>query len=127
MVLTRALCSRSQCDSLPSALRAGCQWRFDWFMGADNPNVTWRKVACPSAITGITGCIRSDDGTAPPPSSVTPTSSTSNAGTTTTTASGSGQTAWGQCGGEGWAGPTTCISGYKCQFTNQWYSQCVPT
>ncbi|KAG8930067.1 hypothetical protein FRC02_004671 [Tulasnella sp. 418] len=119
--------SRSQCDSLPSALRVGCQWRFDWFMGADNPNVTWRKVACPSAITGITGCIRSDDGTAPPPSSVTPTSSTSNAGTTTTTASGSGQTAWGQCGGEGWAGPTTCISGYKCQFTNQWYSQCVPT
>jgi endo-1,4-beta-xylanase len=33
---------------------------------------------------------------------------------------------WGQCGGQGWTGPTTCASGAVCQASNQWYSQCVP-
>ncbi|KAF9004039.1 beta-1,4-endoxylanase [Cyathus striatus] len=34
--------------------------------------------------------------------------------------------AWGQCGGQGWTGATTCVSGYTCTFNNQWYSQCLP-
>ncbi|KAJ3514148.1 hypothetical protein NMY22_g14837 [Coprinellus aureogranulatus] len=34
--------------------------------------------------------------------------------------------AYGQCGGSGWTGPTTCVSGYTCTATNQWYSQCIP-
>lgn len=34
--------------------------------------------------------------------------------------------AWGQCGGNGWTGPTTCISGYTCTYSNDWYSQCLP-
>ncbi|CAA7260315.1 unnamed protein product [Cyclocybe aegerita] len=33
---------------------------------------------------------------------------------------------WGQCGGQGWTGPTTCASGSVCTFSNQWYSQCLP-
>ncbi|KAL2161728.1 hypothetical protein VTH06DRAFT_8290 [Thermothelomyces fergusii] len=33
---------------------------------------------------------------------------------------------WGQCGGIGWTGPTTCVSGAVCQYVNDWYSQCVP-
>ncbi|KAK4232821.1 glycoside hydrolase superfamily, partial [Achaetomium macrosporum] len=33
---------------------------------------------------------------------------------------------WGQCGGQGWTGPTTCVSGSVCQKNNDWYSQCVP-
>ncbi|KAH7362372.1 Alpha/Beta hydrolase protein [Plectosphaerella cucumerina] len=33
---------------------------------------------------------------------------------------------WGQCGGQGWSGPTTCVSGATCQAQNQWYSQCLP-
>ncbi|KAF8657151.1 hypothetical protein AX16_002265 [Volvariella volvacea WC 439] len=36
------------------------------------------------------------------------------------------QSAYGQCGGSGWTGPTTCVSGYVCQYQNEWYSQCVP-
>lgn len=36
------------------------------------------------------------------------------------------QAAWGQCGGQGWTGATTCVSGYTCKATNEWYSQCVP-
>jgi hypothetical protein len=37
---------------------------------------------------------------------------------------GSGAPLYGQCGGEGWTGPTTCAQG-TCKATNQWYSQCV--
>ena len=33
---------------------------------------------------------------------------------------------WAQCGGSGWTGPTTCVSGYTCSVVNQWYSQCIP-
>jgi len=33
---------------------------------------------------------------------------------------------WGQCGGQGWTGATTCVSGAVCQKSNDWYSQCVP-
>lgn len=36
------------------------------------------------------------------------------------------QQAWGQCGGIGWSGPSTCVSGYTCSFLNDYYSQCVP-
>jgi hypothetical protein len=31
---------------------------------------------------------------------------------------------WGQCGGQGWAGPKCCTSG-TCKFSNDYYSQCV--
>ncbi|KAF9052432.1 beta-1,4-endoxylanase [Hymenopellis radicata] len=34
--------------------------------------------------------------------------------------------AWGQCGGIGWTGATTCIAGYTCTYSNDWYSQCLP-
>lgn len=34
--------------------------------------------------------------------------------------------AWGQCGGQGWSGATTCVAGYTCTFSNPWYSQCLP-
>ncbi|TFK72240.1 carbohydrate-binding module family 1 [Pluteus cervinus] len=33
---------------------------------------------------------------------------------------------WGQCGGLGWTGPTTCVSGSVCTRSNDWYSQCLP-
>lgn len=50
--------SRSQCDAFPDKLKAGCYWRFDWFMGADNPAVTFKQVTCPKALTTKTGCVR---------------------------------------------------------------------
>ncbi|KAJ6560689.1 endo-1,4-beta-xylanase A precursor [Mycena sp. CBHHK59/15] len=34
---------------------------------------------------------------------------------------------WGQCGGQGWPGPTTCVSGSVCTFQNDFYSQCLPS
>ncbi|KAF3384799.1 putative mannan endo-1,4-beta-mannosidase F [Penicillium rolfsii] len=33
---------------------------------------------------------------------------------------------WGQCGGKGYTGSTTCVSPYTCQYQNDWYSQCLP-
>ncbi|KAJ3042416.1 hypothetical protein HDV00_007372 [Rhizophlyctis rosea] len=47
--------------------------------------------------------------------------------TTTTTASNGGGNCsgmWGQCGGQGFTGPTCCSSG-TCKFQNNWYSQCL--
>ncbi|KAK5696380.1 hypothetical protein LTR17_024256 [Elasticomyces elasticus] len=32
---------------------------------------------------------------------------------------------YGQCGGQGYTGSTTCASGSKCTVSNQWYSQCL--
>ncbi|KAK3937770.1 Exoglucanase 1 [Diplogelasinospora grovesii] len=49
--------------------------------------------------------------------------------TTTTTSTGSTSTGtaahYGQCGGTGWTGPTTCASGYTCTVLNSYYSQCL--
>ncbi|KAI0069947.1 acetyl xylan esterase [Panus rudis PR-1116 ss-1] len=33
---------------------------------------------------------------------------------------------WGQCGGIGWTGPTTCVAGTVCTKLNDYYSQCLP-
>ncbi|KAJ8507488.1 hypothetical protein ONZ45_g10147 [Pleurotus djamor] len=33
---------------------------------------------------------------------------------------------YGQCGGIGWTGATTCVAGASCQKLNDYYSQCLP-
>ncbi|KAH9483957.1 Beta-glucosidase cel3A [Psilocybe cubensis] len=33
---------------------------------------------------------------------------------------------YGQCGGQGWSGDTTCASGSTCVYSNPYYSQCLP-
>ncbi|KAG8976406.1 hypothetical protein FRC05_003649 [Tulasnella sp. 425] len=33
---------------------------------------------------------------------------------------------YGQCGGQQWTGPTTCVAGTTCVYSNPWYSQCLP-
>ncbi|KAI1761326.1 putative endochitinase CHI2 [Hypoxylon sp. FL1150] len=50
----------------------------------------------------------------------TPTGTTSSA---TSTATGT-VSQWGQCGGEGYTGPTECESPYTCVATSTWWSQC---
>lgn len=34
--------------------------------------------------------------------------------------------AYGQCGGDGWTGATTCVAGYVCTYSSEYYSQCLP-
>jgi hypothetical protein len=53
--------SKSACSSFPNALKSGCNWRYDWFQGADNPSVNFRQVACPAAITEKSKCARQRD------------------------------------------------------------------
>ncbi|KAG8904493.1 hypothetical protein FRC01_008706, partial [Tulasnella sp. 417] len=61
----------------------------------------------------------------------TKTSTTTSKTTTTTTktstsASATGTVAaYGQCGGIGYTGPTTCVSGWTCVYSNDYYSQCI--
>ncbi|TKX23074.1 endoglucanase EG-II [Elsinoe australis] len=38
----------------------------------------------------------------------------------------SSASAYGQCGGQGWTGATTCVSGWHCTYSNPYYSQCLP-
>ncbi|KAL4999760.1 putative endo-1,4-beta-xylanase [Aspergillus recurvatus] len=58
----------------------------------------------------------------------TTTTTTATATTTTTsattTSTGTAQR-WGQCGGNGWTGPTVCASPWTCTYANEWYSQCL--
>ncbi|CAE6497020.1 unnamed protein product [Rhizoctonia solani] len=61
----------------------------------------------------------------------TTTITTSQISTTTRTTSAPASTAtgtvpkWGQCGGAGYTGPTTCVAGTTCTVSNQYYSQCL--
>ncbi|KAI0785774.1 hypothetical protein C8Q75DRAFT_722141 [Abortiporus biennis] len=36
------------------------------------------------------------------------------------------QPVWAQCGGIGWTGSSTCVSGATCIYQNDYYSQCLP-
>ncbi|KAL4910478.1 hypothetical protein BDW74DRAFT_171943 [Aspergillus multicolor] len=45
--------------------------------------------------------------------------------TTAPTTTGTGAPRWGQCGGSGWTGATTCASPWTCTYVNEWYSQCL--
>jgi acetylxylan esterase len=79
------------------------------------------------ALTFVNNALRAGDTSQPPPSSTTtgsnppPASSTSQPPSQPT---GSCSALWGQCGGNGWAGPTCCSQG-TCKLSNEWYSQCV--
>ncbi|KAG1541487.1 hypothetical protein G6F51_007866 [Rhizopus arrhizus] len=42
--------NKQMCSKLPAQLRKGCEWRFGWFQGADNPTLTYREVTCPKEI-----------------------------------------------------------------------------
>lgn len=57
--------SRSECAAFPAQLRAGCEWRFDWFQNADNPNFNFEQVQCPSEIVARSNCRRNDDSSFP--------------------------------------------------------------
>ncbi|KAL2070936.1 hypothetical protein VTL71DRAFT_13962 [Oculimacula yallundae] len=129
--------TRSQCDAFPAKLKAGCYWRFDWFKNADNPNMSFKQVTCPAALTAKSGCVRAGEvptgpgsiatwtsGAASPSTSVKPTSS---AAATTSAAPSTGGTVpmWGQCGGIGYVGPTECVAGATCKANGEYYSQCV--
>ena len=44
-----------------------------------------------------------------------------------TSASAATAALYAQCGGQGWTGATTCVSGAVCTVSNAYYSQCLPS
>ncbi|KAF2113913.1 endo-1,4-beta-glucanase [Lophiotrema nucula] len=42
-----------------------------------------------------------------------------------TSAAAAVQSLYGQCGGQGWTGPTSCVEGAFCSSQNAWYYQCL--
>ncbi|KAF2181586.1 carbohydrate-binding module family 1 protein [Zopfia rhizophila CBS 207.26] len=72
-----------------------------------------------SAPAGSTGT-----STVAAPSATEVVVSTSAAPAATSAAAGTVQK-WGQCGGNGYTGPTTCVSGSTCTKQNDYYSQCL--
>ncbi|TGJ68592.1 hypothetical protein EYR41_007635 [Orbilia oligospora] len=92
------------------------------------------------ATTCVTGywCSKSSDyysqcipGTDPNASSTTATSkvsasSVTSASSTSSAASTPAAAAYAQCGGLLWTGATTCVTGYYCSKSNDYYSQCIP-
>ncbi|KAL9110050.1 MAG: hypothetical protein Q9227_005389 [Pyrenula ochraceoflavens] len=58
--------------------------------------------------------------------STTPPSTTAGGSPPTNTGGAGGSVAhYGQCGGIGYTGPTTCASPYTCKVANSYYSQCL--
>jgi hypothetical protein len=51
-------CVRNMCNTIfgnKPDLMAGCEWFLGWYGGADNPNVTYERIACPAALTQRSG------------------------------------------------------------------------
>jgi hypothetical protein len=51
-------CIRNMCQTAfgnKPELMAGCEWFIGWYAMADNPNVTYERIACPQAITQRSG------------------------------------------------------------------------
>ena len=90
----------------------------------------FKKKAAWTAVSSVLAAAAT--GNPNPGTTLTTSTRTTSAQTTTTappatssTAASGGQTRWGQCGGIGWAGPTTCQSPYTCTKLNDWYYQCL--
>ncbi|CAH0032757.1 unnamed protein product [Clonostachys rhizophaga] len=81
-----------------------------------NKKPAWTSVSSVLAAKATGGTSTTSTGV-----TVTVTSTSATATATNTP----GQVHWGQCGGQGWTGPTVCQSPYTCTFVNQWYSQCL--
>ena len=51
-------CMRSKCDEIFASrgltdLYDGCIWFVDWFEAADNPDVRYQQISCPSDLTNV--------------------------------------------------------------------------
>ncbi|KAK3937687.1 concanavalin A-like lectin/glucanase domain-containing protein [Diplogelasinospora grovesii] len=95
-------------------------------------NIKWGDIGSTVNTGGsVSSSSSSASKTTSTPTSVktasTPVKSTSTTSSvkTTTTANGATQTHWGQCGGQGYSGPTQCAAPYACQTQNAYYAQCL--
>ncbi|KAF9485718.1 cellobiohydrolase I [Pholiota conissans] len=81
-------------------------------------NIKFGDIGSTFSSTGSTGSTTTAP-SSPGTTTVAPSS------TTAGNAPAATQTKYGQCGGQGYNGPTTCASGSTCQTSNPYYSQCL--
>ncbi|KAH8902985.1 family 10 glycosyl hydrolase [Coniochaeta sp. PMI_546] len=112
-------------------------WDFDdkysWipstFSGQGEACLYWQNLTAKPAYYKVQSLLAAA-ATSTASSSSASSTSTTKASTTsttliTTTKTSSTTAHWGQCGGNGWTGPTVCASPYTCKEQNAWYSQCL--
>ncbi|KAJ3346225.1 hypothetical protein HDU83_003292 [Entophlyctis luteolus] len=104
-------------------------YRFAIFNYATSALGGYVRVYAFQMCSGTSGCgtLVAPGVTALPSTTAGLTKTTTRAITTaaaTTGAAGSCSALYGQCGGNGWTGPTCCSSG-KCTYSNEYYSQCL--
>ena len=102
--------------------------------------MTFQQVECPAALTAKSGCVRANDAINESPTgaavvatysataAASSASSASSAASSSSSGSGTGTgtvAKYGQCGGTGYTGSTTCASGSTCTYSSQYYSQCL--
>ncbi|KAL2135486.1 hypothetical protein VTI74DRAFT_8345 [Chaetomium olivicolor] len=86
-------------------------------------NIRWGDIGSTNPI--VPGGGSSSSSTLRMSTTAATSTKTSPAPASTTTPSGAVQTHWGQCGGNGWTGPTSCEAPYACKTQNPWYAQCL--
>jgi cellulase len=87
-------------------------------------NIRWGDIGATVKLSGG-GSSSSSSSTMRTTTTTTPSTRSTSTHTTTTTPSGATQTHWGQCGGQGYSGPTVCAPPYACKTQNPWYAQCL--
>uniref|UniRef100_A0A0G4HRU4 CBM1 domain-containing protein n=1 Tax=Chromera velia CCMP2878 TaxID=1169474 RepID=A0A0G4HRU4_9ALVE len=92
----------------------------------DWPSPFTSEAACESAFEELMQYPCSKGISDSPPDTTTTPTPTPAPTTTTTEAPAECSGRWGQCGGQGWSGPSCCESGDTCVYSNPWYSQCLP-
>ncbi|KDQ07962.1 carbohydrate-binding module family 1 protein [Botryobasidium botryosum FD-172 SS1] len=101
--------------------------KYSSYLGGSTTTVITTSSTSRTTTTTTSTSKTSTTSTSSTPSPTKTTSSTipTTIATTTTTAPGPEQTPWGQCGGVYYSGPTACTSGWKCVYSNDYYSQCL--
>ncbi|ROW01979.1 hypothetical protein VMCG_05548 [Cytospora schulzeri] len=82
------------------------------------------SVASTSAKTTASSAAASTSKTSSVVSTTLTTAVTTSKAVTTSVAAAAGQTKYGQCGGSGWTGATSCVSA-TCTTLNAYYAQCL--
>ncbi|KAF3232340.1 hypothetical protein TWF191_000111 [Orbilia oligospora] len=97
--------------------------------------VTWTGATtcvdgywCSKSSDYYSQCVPGTDPNVSTTTSKTPSSTTISASSTSTSSVASipAAAAYAQCGGITWTGATTCVSGYYCSKSSDYYSQCIP-